>query len=100
MTDTSLRAKAAIVGFGDSYCKKPERKTALHLAAEATRKALSDAGLKKEQLDGVLTGRAPSSDRRSQWNNIFSAYTKINPVYSTEINIHAAGMNSMLKHAA
>ena len=100
MSTSSIRAKAAIVGFGDSYCGKNERKSALHLAAEATRRALADANLNKDDLDGVLTGRAPSSDRRPQWNNIFSAYAKINPTYSSEITIHAAGMNSMLKHAA
>ena len=95
-----LRAKAAIVGFGDSYCGRHERRSALRLAAEATREALADAGLKKTDIDGVLTGRAPGSDRRLQWNNIFSAYAKITPTYSSEITIHAAGMNSMLKHAA
>jgi acetyl-CoA acetyltransferase len=97
---TNLRGKAAIVGFGDSYCKPDERKSALRLAAEATRSALADAGLVKTDIDGVLTGRAPGSDRRLQWNNIFSAYAKITPTYSSEISIHAAGMNSMLKHAA
>ena len=56
--------------------------------------------LDKNKIDGVLTGRAPASDRRLQWNNIFCAYAKLNPTYSSEITIHAAGMNSMLKHAA
>src|SRR5258708_231753 len=64
------------------------------------RAALLDANLDKHKIDGVLTGRAPASDRRQQWNNIFSAYVKLNPTYSSEISIHAAGMNSMLKHAA
>ena len=100
MKKNELRAKAAIVGFGDSYCAKTERKTALRLAAEAMRAALLDANLDKHKIDGVLTGRAPASDRRQQWNNIFSAYVKLNPTYSSEISIHAAGMNSMLKHAA
>ena len=100
MSGNELRAKAAIVGFGDSYCAKPERKTALHLATDAMRNALRDANLTKEDIDGVLTGRAPSSDRRQQWNNIFCAYAKLTPTYSSEITIHAAGMNSMLKHAA
>ena len=87
MKKNELRAKAAIVGFGDSYCAKTERKTALRLAAEATRAALLDANLDKHKIDGVLTGRAPASDRRQQWNNIFSAYVKLNPTYSSEISI-------------
>src|ERR1700704_2984741 len=100
MKKNELRAKAASVGFGDSYCGKTERKTALRLATEAMRDALQDAHLDKNKIDGVLTGRAPASDRRLQWNNIFCAYAKLNPTYSSEITIHAAGMNSMLKHAA
>jgi acetyl-CoA acetyltransferase len=95
-----LRAKAAIIGFGDSYCARGEQKSALRLATEATRIAIADAGLRKDDIDGVLTGRAPGSDRRFQWNNIFSAYAKFTPTYSSEITIHAAGLNSMLKHAA
>jgi len=95
-----LRGKAAIVGFGDSYCKPDERRTAMRMAIEATRAALNDAGLEKNDIDGVLVGRVPSSDIRPQWNNIFCAYTKITPRYSSEITVHAAGANAMLKHAA
>ena len=100
MTIEHLRAKAAIVGFGDSYCRRGESKTAFRLAMEAVRRAVEDAGLRKDDIDGVLTGRAPMSDLRHQWNNIFASYAKITPRYASEITIHAAGMNSMLKHAA
>lgn len=97
---SSLRGRAAIVGFGDSYCRSGETKTALRLAMEAIRAALADAGIEKDDVDGLLVGRAPMSDQRQQWNNILAAYAKITPRYASEITIHAAGMNSMLKHAA
>lgn len=100
MTASPLRGKAAIVGYGDSYCRRGEKKTALRLAMESIRGALDDAGLDKEDIDGLLVGRAPMSDMRPQWNNILAAYAKITPRYASEITIHAAGMNSMLKHAA
>lgn len=100
MTLEDLRGRAAIVGYGDSYCRSGETKTAMRLAMEAMRRALEDAGLKKDDLDGVLTGRSPMSDMRHQWNNFFASYVKITPRYASEITIHAAGMNSMLKHAA
>lgn len=99
-TRDNLRAKAAIVGFGDAYATYENPKTPLHLAAEAMRKALDDAGLKKEDIDGLLTGREPSADPRPAWNTIFAAYVKLTPTYNTMVNIHAAGMNSMIKHAA
>jgi acetyl-CoA acetyltransferase len=100
MKPTDLRAKAAIVGFGDAYSVMGDKRSAFSLAMEALRAALADAGLQKGDIDGVLTGRPPVNDQRPQWNNIFCAYTKITPRYSSEISIHAAGMNSMLKHAA
>ncbi len=100
MSGDSLRGRAAIVGFGDSYCRRGEVKTALRLAMESIKAALDDAGLQKDDIDGLLVGRAPMSDQRQQWNNILAAYAKITPRYASEITIHAAGMNSMLKHAA
>lgn len=99
-TAGSLKGAAAIVGFGDSYCRRDERKTALRLAMEATAGALADARLDKDDIDGVLTGRAPLSDMRPQWNNIFAAYAKITPRYASEITTHAAGILSTIKHAA
>jgi acetyl-CoA acetyltransferase len=99
MRAQSLRRQAAIVGYGDSYCARGERKTALRLAMEATARAIADSGVRKDDIDGLLTGRSPMSDMRQQWNNIFAAYAKITPTYATEVTIHAAGMNAMMKHA-
>ncbi|MGF7159654.1 acetyl-CoA acetyltransferase [Rhodoligotrophos appendicifer] len=100
MNINRLKAKAAIVGIGDSYCARDERRTALSLLMEAIRKALDDAGIEKGAIDGLLSGRAPMSDMRPQWNNIVASYAKITPRLSTEITTHAGGMNGMLKHAA
>ncbi len=100
MSSKDLRAAAAIVGFGDYHCTADEKKSPLHVASLAVSAALKDAGLEKDDIDGVLTGREPSGDQRPQWQNILSAYLKITPTYSSQITIHAAGMNSMLKHAA
>jgi acetyl-CoA acetyltransferase len=100
MDAKDLRGAAAIVGFGDVYCTQNEAKSPLHLAGLAVRAALKDAGLEKDDIDGVLTGREPSGDERPQWQNILCGYLKMTPRYSTQVTIHAAGMNSMIKHAA
>src|ERR1700691_3909437 len=97
MAGHELRGAAAIVGFGDYYFKADEELSALHLARLAVRAALADAGLEKEDIDGVLSGREPSGDERPQWQNILCAYLKMTPTYSSQITIHSAGMNSMLK---
>ena len=62
---------AAIVGMGDAYANVRNRKDPLQLAAEATHAALADAGIRKDQVDAVFTGRSPWADKRSQWSNIF-----------------------------
>src|SRR5689334_14640722 len=62
MEAKDLRGAAAIVGFGDKYLKPGEGASPLHLASLAVRAALQDAGLEKEDIDGVLTGREPSGD--------------------------------------
>jgi acetyl-CoA acetyltransferase len=95
-----LRGAAAIAGFGDAYADEDHPKTPLQLAAEATANALADAGLVKDDLDGLLTGREPSGDPRPAYNTVIAAYMRLTPTYSTQANIHAAGLNAMLKHAA
>lgn len=50
-----LRDKTAIVGVGASAQGKIPGSSALSLAVEAFKRALDDSGLKKEQIDGLLT---------------------------------------------
>ena len=95
-----LAGEAAIVGFGDSYADRDNRKTPIQLAVEAIRTALQDAGLRKDDVRGLLCSRAPLADMRPQWNNILASYMKITPEYASEITVHGAGANAMLKHAA
>ena len=96
----SLRGVAAIAGMGDAYTLPGEKRSVFNLAMAAVKAALDDAGLHKDQIDGVFTGRAPLPDQRVQWNNIFCAYLKITPRINTEVSVHASGMNSMLKYVA
>ena len=50
-----LRDKTAIVGVGATAQGKLPGSTPLTLAVEAFKRALDDAGLKKDQIDGLLT---------------------------------------------
>lgn len=98
--EMKLRAKTAIVGFGDSYADKENRKDPLRLAAEATLKAIADAGIRKEQITGLITGRSPWADLRPQWNNLFASYMQIPLEWSTEVTMHGGGVNAILGNAA
>ncbi len=95
-----LRAQTAIVGFGDAYADKENRKDPLRLAAEATLMAIADAGIRKEDIRGVITGRAPWADLRPQWNNLFASYMQIPLEWSTEVTMHGGGVNAILGNAA
>ncbi len=50
-----LRDRTAIVGVGASKQGKIPGSTAITLACDAFKRALDDSGLKKEQIDGLLT---------------------------------------------
>lgn len=50
-----LRDRCAIVGVGASAQGKVPGSTAISLAVDAFRHALDDSGLRKEQIDGLLT---------------------------------------------
>jgi acetyl-CoA acetyltransferase len=94
-----LSGKAAIVGYGDAYADPEAAATPIALASTATINALADAGLRRDDIDGLFTGRTPFGDYRPQWNNIFAAHMKIFPRHASEITVHGAGVNTMIKHA-
>ena len=52
---TNLRDQCAIVGVGASPQGKVPGSTAVSLAVEAFKRALDDSGLRKDQIDGLLT---------------------------------------------
>ena len=90
----------AIVGMGDAYATVRNRKDPLQLATEASWAAFKDAGIRKDDIDILLTGRSPWADRRPQWNNIFASHMQMPVRMTTEITFHGAGVNAMIGQAA
>ncbi len=77
----SLQGKAAIIGIGEL---KPERRkpgrTGLGLATEAARQCIRDSGLRKDQVDGLIT-------ENSFANSVaFAEYLDIRPTWQHSIN--------------
>jgi len=91
---------AAIVGMGDAYASVRDRKDPLQLAVEATRAALADAGIRKEQVDAVFTGRSPWADKRSQWSNIFISHMQMPVTLTSELTMHGAGLTATIAVAS
>lgn len=96
----SPKPVAAIVGMGDAYASKQNRKDPLQLAVEATRAALADAGIGKDRIDAVYTGRSPWADKRSQWSNIFISHMQMPVRRTSEITMHGAGLTATLAVAS
>ncbi|MBC3191702.1 thiolase family protein [Pseudonocardia sp. C8] len=91
---------AAIVGMGDAYATRDDRKDPMQLAVEATTAALADAGIGKDRIDAVFTGRSPWADKRSQWSNVFVSHMQMPVTLSSEITLHGAGLTSTIAVAS
>lgn len=96
----TLQRTASVIGWGESFAADDDPKSPLELAAEAIRPALDRADVAKDDIEGLLTGRAPIADQRHQYNNILSSHLNLTPRFSTEITFHGAGVMSLFKYAA
>lgn len=81
----SLRARAAIIGIGEIPTRRayPGR-TTVSLMAEAAHLALADAGLRKEDLDGVVTNVPAVSPLT------FAEYIQVKPAFSEGASLQGA----------
>src|SRR5258708_40315775 len=94
-----LCGKAAIVGYGDAYSPAGEPQSPMTLVRDAARRCIKDAGISRDDIDGLLTGREPFGDYRPQWNTSVASELKLSLLHSTQVTLHSAGVNAMLKHA-
>lgn len=96
----SLRGEAAITGIGElKPMKGPAGKTSAGLAAEAAKHAIEDAGLKREEVDGLLL-------THSLWDlsillpEQLAEYMKITPAYADTMDVGGASGAAMVWRAA
>jgi acetyl-CoA acetyltransferase len=91
----SIRAKTAIVGFAELPSRReyPDRST-MSVLAEVARSAIQDAGLRKEDIDGLICGE--------NVNSITLAQTLgMQPRYTASMTVHgASGATSIATAAA
>ena len=80
----SLRGKAAIVGIGEVPTRRVHQgRSLMGLCAEATALALSDAGLKKEDIDGLVTDGVAAPPQTAE-------YIGIKPQFATGVAMQGA----------
>ncbi|MDO8674106.1 MAG: hypothetical protein Q7O66_22055 [Dehalococcoidia bacterium] len=82
----ALRGKAAIVGFAElpSVRSHPGR-TAASLMAETSAMAIQDAGLRKEQIDGLITHNQAALDGVR-----LAEYMRVKPKFCEAVTTHGA----------
>ena len=85
----SIRGQVAIVGAGRSEVGRVPDKSVMALASQAAKAALADAGIKRSQIDGVLTSSAFAAPFH-RFSVAFSEYFGIVPTFSNTLQVSGA----------
>ena len=96
----SLRDKTAVVGVGASPQGKLPGSSALSLAVEAFKRALDDSGLRKDQIDGLLTMPGTTAPEAALNYLRLGETLGIDPRYTGSMNMGGATAGALLHHAA
>jgi acetyl-CoA acetyltransferase len=89
MSRDTLRGKVAVIGIGLSPVGKVPGRSPLWLATDAARKAVADAGIRKSEIDGVLSSHAFASPFH-RFSVAFSEYFGIQPTFSNNLQVSGA----------
>lgn len=95
----SLRGKVAIVGAADTAVGKVPQYGATALCVDAARRALEDAGISKDQIDGLVTCNSMAEPYMYHAEAI-AEYLQIFPRYCISVGAGGGTTFSILHHAA
>ncbi|MGE4242460.1 thiolase C-terminal domain-containing protein [Ramlibacter sp.] len=95
----TLRGKIAVIGIGQSEVGKVPGMSPLALAASAAGRAVADAGIAKQDIDGVLSCHAFASPFH-RFSVAFSEYFGIQPTFSNTLQVSGATAATMFNIAA
>ena len=95
----SLRGKVAIVGAADTEVGKVPHLGATALCVDAARRALEDAGITKDQVDGLVTCNSMAEPYMYHAEAI-AEYLQIFPRYCISVGAGGGTTFSILHHAA
>lgn len=96
---TSLRGKVAIVGAADTAVGEVPQLGATQLCVDAARRALDDAGISKDDIDGLVTCNAMAEPFMYHAEAI-AEYMQIFPRYCISVGAGGGTTFSILHHAA
>jgi len=95
----SLRGKVAIVGAADTEVGVVPDMGATQLCIDAARRALSDAGIGKDQVDGLVTCNS-MAEPYLYHAEAMAEYLQIFPRYCISVGAGGGTTFSILHHAA
>jgi acetyl-CoA acetyltransferase len=95
----SLRNKVAIVGVGESDIGKVPTMSGLGLNAQASKRALDDAGLQVSDIDGLLTAYS-FTESYTMLGSSLCEYMGLEPRMCASMVAGGASPGIMLRHAA
>lgn len=99
MKPASLKNKIAIVGVGESDIGRVPHMTGLGLNAQAAKRAMDHAGLKPDQIDGLLTAYS-LTEPYFMLGSVMCEYLGLKPTYNASLVVGGATPAIMLKRAA
>ncbi|MCH8058518.1 MAG: thiolase family protein [Proteobacteria bacterium] len=95
----SLRGKVAIVGAAETEVGKVPHFGATALCVDAARRAMNDAGISKDQVDGLVTCNS-MAEPYMYHAEVIAEYLQIFPRYCVSANAGGGTTLSSLHHAA
>lgn len=93
-----FRRKAAIVSVAESDLGHTPHLTELQLHAQAAQRALADAGIAKNEVDGILSVTSARNVRSPAIQ--VAEYLQIFPSFSDSTSIGGSSFEAMVQHAA
>lgn len=97
---TSLKDRIAIVGVGATAQGKLAGSTAVGLGTDAFKRALDDSGLRKNQIDGLLTMPGATSPEGSLNYLRMGETLGIDPGYTGSMTMGGGSCGALLQNAA
>jgi len=95
----TLHRKVAIVGIGETAVGRVPDLSPMQFHAIPAIRAIADAGLRKDDIDGVLT-RGSHTEDFAMHSAVFAEYMGIRPRYTAKLHLGGATACAMVHHAA
>src|SRR5215470_10967860 len=87
---TNLSGKYAIVGVGTSRFGKVQGVSAMGFTIEASKRAIEDAGIERDDIDGVLVVMPAVMGEQHGWAARVASYLGIEPTFSATMDMGGA----------